>query len=67
MSALVFMILLACGGACIVWDGWGSIIGHWKRDGQTFWKDQLYRLARIGWGLTFIWMAWSFGVQILGG
>lgn len=40
----------------LVTDGWYSMLVHWKRDGQTFWRDQIFRVVRLGIGLALIGM-----------
>ncbi len=64
MSALIFMLVLAAIGIRTIYDGWWSLTVHWKRDGQTFWRDQIFRFERIFWGLVLVYMAFYFGMQM---
>jgi hypothetical protein len=62
----ICLLILFCGlGVWLVQDGWFSCVVHWKRDGQTFWRDQIIRILRSIGGLflflgsAFI-LVWSF-------
>ncbi len=65
MSALVYLILLVVIGMWMITDAWFSLSVHWKRDGQTFWKDQIIRIVRLFFGLLLIFMAYVFGNTVL--
>lgn len=46
------LLIIFCGlGVWLISDGWYSCLVHWRRDGQTFWRDQLFRILRIAEGL----------------
>jgi hypothetical protein len=64
MIALIFMLVLFGIGVRMIYDGWWSLTVHWKRDGQTFGKDQVFRFERIFWGFVLAYMAFFFGVQM---
>ena len=65
MSALIFMVWLIIIAVWLVCDGWFSLSVHWKRDGQTFWKDQIIRIVRIVAGLWLLYLAIYFGYYVL--
>lgn len=65
MTAIIFLVCLVVIGTWNITDAWFSVATHWKRDGQTFWKDQLVRIVRLAFGLVLVYMAIFFGAQTL--
>lgn len=60
MTVALFIILLCYISVTTIWDGLFSLVVHWKRDGQTFWKDQIFRIHRVAMGILGLYLAYFF-------